>query len=288
MSDITIDRPVLIIDAYNMIHRCRFEWGGGLAAGEYSVVYNFMRTLRLLVEDFSPSLVYFPLDGKPAARLEIDSSYKANRRVETQSEEEAAYWESFRRQKGIIIDTVKNYLPLKTVFHKEYECDDLVLYLVKKILKTDGDANIVIVSSDTDFIQLLNSYPNNVKLWNPLSKKYRENTDYDYVAWKAMVGDRSDNIPGVKGIGKVTAEKILKEAGALEGRMENDSFKKSFNHSYSLIKLDDLDGLDDEIDISSREFLPSEVERSFADMGFKSLLKETYLTKFNDTFKILV
>ena len=38
-------RKVLIIDGYNMIHRCRFQWGGGKAIGEFQIVYNFFRTL---------------------------------------------------------------------------------------------------------------------------------------------------------------------------------------------------------------------------------------------------
>ena len=88
-------------------------------------------------------------------------------------------------------------------------------------MKYHLDDNTVILSSDTDFIQILNLYPDNVKLYNPISKSYRQNTDYDYVAWKAMVGDRADNIPGVKGIGKKTANKILSTEGELSKRLKN-------------------------------------------------------------------
>ena len=284
-SDSIKPRKVLIVDGYNMIHRCRFQWGGGPAVGDYQIAYNFYRTLRSSIEEFSPDLVYFPLDGKPAKRLELFEEYKGNRRVEITDPEEIAYWESFRRQKRIIIESLKNDYPVVTVFHPDHECDDLVLFLISEYHSND---NVTILSSDTDFIQILNTYPESVKLYNPVSKKYRENTVYDYVSWKAMVGDKADNIPGVRGVGKKTATKILSTDGELDRRLEDPLFKKAFEKSYSLIKLLDLEQDEDGIEFTRARLNTESIKNLFFDMNFNSMLEENYLKKYFNTFEKLI
>lgn len=277
-------RKILIIDGYNMIHRCRFQWGGGTANGDYQIIYNFFRTLRSLVEEFSPDLVYFPLDGRPTKRLEMFEDYKGNRKIETEDPDEIAYWESFRMQKRKIIDSLKNNFPIITVYHEDHECDDLILHLIEQYHLDD---ETVIASSDTDFIQILNNYSDNVKLYNPVSKAYRDNTEYDYVAWKAMVGDKADNIPGVRGVGKKTATKILSTEGELEKRLEDPIFKKSFDDSYNLIKLMDLTSEEEEIIFTKAKLNIDNIKNDFLDMEFRSMLEEKYLNNFFNTFQNL-
>ena len=277
-------RKVLIIDGYNMIHRCRFQWGGGKAIGEFQIVYNFFRTLRSVIEEFSPDLVYFPLDGKPVKRLNLYSDYKGNRRIETDDPEEIAYWDSFRRQKRIIINSLKENYPIITVYHPDHECDDLVLFLIEEYHMND---ETVIISSDTDFIQILNNYSDKVKLYNPVSKKYRDNTDYDYVAWKAMVGDKSDNIPGVQGIGKKTASKILSTDGELQKRLENPIFKNSFDKSYNLIRFLDLTEDEDDIEFTKASLNFEVIKEDFSAMLFETMLGEKYLKNYFNTFNFL-
>lgn len=195
----------LFLDSYNLIHRSRFDWGGGLAIGENQVIYNFMKSIRPILEKFSPKKVYFILDGAPKARLEADSEYKANRKQEGLSPEEEAYWASFHKQKREIIRLAKELLPFTTVYHPDYECDDILAHLA---INTPGDN--VIISSDTDFIQALD-LSSNIRLWNPVSQQFRERLDVDYAKFKALTGDKTDNIPGVRGVGKVGAEKMLKD-----------------------------------------------------------------------------
>lgn len=270
---------VIIIDAYNMIHRCRFQWGGKLALGEFQIVFNFLRTLRSLTEQFEPDKIYFPLDGKPAARLELLPSYKGQRRVETRDPEEIAYWKSFSFQKSVIIELMKTCFPVTTMYHSQYECDDLVKHIVDK---SSDNCDITIISSDTDFIQLLNSNPRKVKLYNPIASSYRPNTDYDYISWKAMVGDKSDNIPGVKGIGKKTAAKILSNDGELKRRLEDPIFSEQYSSSYELIKLMSVDT--DDLEVYTSDFNEHKLNQALIEMQFSSIIKEPYYTKFVDTF----
>ena len=273
----------LIVDAYNMIHRCRFSWKGGLDEGSGRVVYNFIKTFRSTISSFKPTKVYFVLDVKPNNRLNIDKEYKGNRIVETDNLEEISYWENFQLQKRLIINLVKMSLPVTTVYHPMYEADDIIYHLVKS-----GVSNsITIVSSDTDFIQIINEFPEKVKLFNPLTKSYRQNTDYDYVSWKSMVGDRTDNIPGVPRIGKKTAEKILAKDGELELRLRDPMFKKAYDKSYSLIKLDDMMAEKDKILFYRPELDRVMIESLFESMELHSLLSDQFMEKFFDTFEEL-
>jgi DNA polymerase-1 len=271
-------KNIMIIDAYNMIHRCRFQWGGGFATGDYQIVYNFFRSLRATVEQFNPDKIYFPLDGRPTARLEMYPEYKGTRRTETTDPLEIAYWQSFKRQKRIIIELMQSCFSATSMYHPDYECDDLVLHIIETIHPTD---NVRIMSSDTDFIQILNDYPDTVSLYNPVSSSYRQNTDYDYVSWKAMVGDKSDNIPGVKGIGKKTASKILAKDGELENRLKDSRFSNEYNASYDLIRLMPVETTG--LEVSTSVFNEDEVRTSFESMGFESMLKEPYYSKFVST-----
>lgn len=49
----------LFLDSYNLIHRSRFDWGGGLATGENQIIYNFMKSIRPILEKFSPKGILY-------------------------------------------------------------------------------------------------------------------------------------------------------------------------------------------------------------------------------------
>ena len=172
---------------------------------------------------------------------------------------------------------MREYIPCHFAHHPLIEGDDVVYYIAKNIAE---DSDVTIVSSDTDFIQVLNelSY---VKLWNPVSQKYRDNTDYDYVSWKSMVGDTSDNIKGVRGIGKVRATKIMKE-GSLISKMSDLSFSKQFNKAYSLIKLrDDLDYFK-EMSVENNFLGEDHLKDMMKSLGFNSFVGENWNSFYSE------
>ncbi|MGI9571987.1 MAG: hypothetical protein ACR2L5_01550, partial [Candidatus Actinomarinaceae bacterium] len=68
---------ILLLDAYNLIHRAR----SGFSSGEYPVIYNFFRGVRPLIEKFSPDIVYFVLEGNPQFRKVLsEGTYKKGRK----------------------------------------------------------------------------------------------------------------------------------------------------------------------------------------------------------------
>jgi len=273
-------KKVVILDGYNSIHRCRFNWGGGSAMdlGPYQMVYNFINLINATARDFSPDIFYFAIDGKPKARLDLYSEYKGNRKRVDPTEAEIAYWDSFNRQKRIILELCRTSIPVTTIYHPDEEADDLA-YKYAKIHKDD---DVIIITNDSDYIQIINEM-SNVQVFNPIKRKYFEKTDYDYVSWKSMVGDPSDNIPGVRRVGKKTADKILKN-GQLEERLEDESFRSQYELAYSLIKMRDCFPLA-EVEVTNPIFRKQDLSAAFKEFGFKSFEDGLKLKEMGNNFK---
>lgn len=99
-------------------------------------------------------------------------------------------------------------IAIPVLFTDGAEADD-VLFSLAKILKNKG-YEVTVISSDRDMIQIVQKgYA--AAQWDPVKKTFVQIPEYDIVDYKSLVGDSSDNIPGVKGIGAKRAEKILQE-----------------------------------------------------------------------------
>ena len=270
----------LLLDSYNLIHRSRFDWGGGPATGENQIIYNLLKSIKPILEKFEPKKVYFVLDGVPRARLALDSTYKGTRVHSTSTPEEIAYWASFHSQKRTIIDIVKAVFPFTTVYHPDFECDDILNDLA---ISEAGDN--VIVSADTDFIQSLD-LSSSVRLYNPISQLFREKMDVDYTSYKSLVGDTSDNIPGVKGVGKVGAVKMLRDGEAgLKKRLADVAFKDQFDHSYALVKFADVGPIKPEIQHFIGAFSREAFGALLGDLELPSMLNEPYFSRYCDVLE---
>ena len=263
---------VLFLDAYNLIHRAR----SGYTKGEYAIIYNFFRSIRPLIEKFDPDRVYFVLEGNPKFRAKLTGGeYKGNR-VSPGSE--------FHRQKAAIINIASSIMPFIAIRHPELECDDTIATMVAKHEK-EGD-KCTIISSDTDFIQLLNIWKN-LELYNPIKKKFIEAPEYDYVTWKALRGDPTDNIRGIPGVGDKTATKLvsgchkqtLKEYLSLNNRQE--IFEKNVN----LIRLVDFSNDLNMLEYTKGHLDVDKLYETFNDLGFESMLKEKTWQKYIKTFE---
>tara|TARA_R100000664_G_scaffold34191_1_gene54883 strand:+ start:581 stop:1408 length:828 start_codon:yes stop_codon:yes gene_type:complete len=260
---------VLLLDAYNLIHRAR----SGFSQGEFPVMYNFFRGLRPIIEKFSPDKVYFVLEGDPKFRKNLsEGMYKQGRKNPGND---------FHRQKAAIINTVSECFPFIVAKHPDLECDDTVATLVS--LHASAGDKCTIVSSDSDFIQLLNYF--DVDLYHPIKKDFIKAPDYDYVTWKALRGDPTDNIHGIRGIGDKTAQKLVKSPGDLREVLSDPQKREIFEKNVNLIRLVDFSN-----DLSMLEYTEGrqDFERLrgvFKDLGFESMLKEKTWQNFCQTFE---
>ena len=264
---------VLFLDAYNLIYRAR----SGFTQGEYAIIYNFFRGVRPLIEKFNPDKVYFVLEGRPIFRNQLsEGNYKSNRK---------SAGDDFHRQKAAIINIVGELFPFESVKHPELECDDTIATLALKHA-SEGD-EIVIISSDSDFIQLLNIERYDIQIYNPVKKKFVETPEYDYVTWKALRGDATDNIPGIPGIGDKTATKIVKDPAKMQALLENEEKRKIFERNVNLIRLVDFSNDMSKLESKTGTGDWDMIEQTFEDLGFESMLKEKTWKKYVKTFERL-
>jgi len=261
---------VALIDTYNLIHRAK----SGFTKGEYAIVYNFFRGLRPIIEKVSPDKVYFVLEGYPTHRQEISGgTYKGNRNIQS---------DSFIRQKNQIINIAKECLPFNVMIAPDLECDDLIANLAE-FHDRAGD-KCTIVSGDSDFIQIFDTC-NNVKIYHPIKKIYIEKPDFNYLSWKALRGDASDNIPGIKGVGDKTANKIMSSLSLFNETLSDPEKRKIFERNKSLIEFVKIQDFYPDMFLCSP---PSnniiKLKTAFETMGFSSMSKEKTWNKFADTF----
>jgi len=261
---------ILILDGYNLIYRARHT---AMRKGNNSTIFNFFRSIRPLIEKFNPDITYFVLEGKPKARIEADPNYKAQRTYHDKDD--------FRRQRKEIISLIKKYYPFIVARHSDYECDDIINYLANV---KHAENSVTIISSDTDFIQSINE---NTKLYSPIRKTFIEATQYDYVKWKALVGDKSDNIEGFKGIGDKKAKLLLENNEKLLDLLSNEENKNKFELNQFMIRFHDLGKDQDNIEFT----LPEEsiewnsLREIFQNYEFKSLTdKDSSWQKYINTF----
>jgi DNA polymerase-1 len=263
----------VFLDAYNLMHRSRF----GVRDGENFIVYNFFRSLRPLVEALEPEKIFLVLEGHPAARHDLDESYKANRVAEVGSD----YWKELqflREQKKIILELL-GLLPVTVLRHPDLECDDVIMTLAKEH-EAAGD-EVVIVSTDTDYLQVASD---SVKIYNPVAKSFRDAPDFDYALWKSLRGDKADNISPVPGATDGKSKKLCADPILLEKFLSEVPERRSiFEKNRKLIgyMTADHDGISRVV--GSKNL--GELRKRLTSMRFFSMTNDTSWRRWSKSFE---
>ena len=215
-------KKAVIIDGNSLLYRAFYALPPlQTRRGEYTnAVYGFTTMLLKLLESEQPDYIAVAFDPpRPSFRARIDESYKAQR--EKTPPELSEQVERARE----ILDAMK----IKVFEVEDYEADDVIGTLAD--LFTKHDHQVTVVSGDADLLQLIGE-----KVTVMLTKKgITQMERYDkhalkekyglspeqFIDYKALKGDPSDNIPGVPGIGEKTARSLLEEYGTLEKLYEN-------------------------------------------------------------------
>lgn len=179
-------------------------------------LHGFLRIVHSIYRDHRPDLIAFAMEGGGVSkRKQIYPLYKANR-------DEAP--EDLKTQLTIL-PTLMQVFGYPTFQFPEYEADDTIASLTKRALQYGLEPTIV--SSDKDFCQLVQGP---VKMYNVGKQLMVGEADVEklynikasqFIDYLAIIGDTSDNIPGVKGIGPKGAEKLLAEYGSLDNIYRN-------------------------------------------------------------------
>ena len=194
-----------------------------------NAIYGFHLMLDHMMKRIEPTHILVAFDaGKTTFRTEMFADYKAGR---------AKTPDEFREQFPFIRQML-DAMGIKHYELSQYEADDIIGTLDKMAERTDIPFDVTIVSGDKDLIQLTDENTvveiskKGVADFEEFTPAYLMEkmgiTPTQFIDLKALMGDKSDNIPGVTKIGEKTGLKLLTEFGSLEGIYEHiDSMKAS-------------------------------------------------------------
>ena len=281
------DKKIYLVDGNSLCYRAYYAiqdltTSKGSPTG---AIYGFLNILKKLIREYDPQMmtVVFDMAG-PTTRHKKYEDYKVHRKPMP---------DDLVEQMPRIKDVVEAYnIPVCQM--KGYEADDIIATLADKARREGFD--VAIVTSDKDALQLVNenitvlslsSYGDKIYGIKEVEEKYGVGPSL-MVDLMALMGDASDNIPGVKGVGKVTASKLITKWGSLEGiynnidKVTSESIKKKLIESKEIAELSqELVELERKVpikfDLKTAKLTQPDNERLaelFKEFEFSKLLKE--------------
>ena len=220
-------------------------------------IVGFLRSIGYVINMIRPTRVIIVFDGKGGSnrRRKIYPEYKQNRKTKYRVNRSNSFASQDDEKMNMImqIQRVVEYLdtlPVTVLSYDNIEADDTIGYICRQVLT---DSQITIMSTDKDFLQLANG---RIKIWSPTKKKmYDEDkvldeygiSSHNYIWYRVLDGDKSDNISGVRGFGLKTIQKKLPFLS--ENRIvkldevvdELPEHKDTIELNYKLMQLSDVD-----------------------------------------------
>ena len=287
-------KKLVLIDGNNLMFRSYYAtaYTGNIMKNSKGLptnaLYGFANMINKIVAEENPIYIAVAFDiGKNFRKAKYDF-YKEGRNA---TPEELKIQMPIARK---ILDG----MGIKYLEKEPYEADDIIGTLVHQA-ELDPDFDVTIISSDKDLLQLIN-FETDIKLLKQDSYiRYNERTFKEewkidpikIIDLKGLMGDASDNIPGVKGVGEKTALKLLQEYGSVENIYENiDNIKGALKQKL-------LDGKDSafmskeiatiykevplDVDFESLKYLKvqPQLKDIYQDLEFYSLLSKMEVKK---------
>jgi DNA polymerase-1 len=210
-------RHLVIIDGANAIYRAFFALPGlrGPDGSPTNAVLGFANMLGKVLREEAPDLLAVAFDPHGGSfRKRVYADYKAGRDAQP---------EDLSAQFPVVRELIEAFgIPILEV--EDFEADDVIATVA---VQTPEDMRVTIISSDKDLMQLVSE---RVTLFDGIGDRRYEPADVEkrfgvppsqMLDLRALVGDPSDNIPGVKGIGEKGAAKLITQWGNLEALLEN-------------------------------------------------------------------
>jgi len=210
---------VLIIDGLNLYLRT-FAVNGMLNDRGVPIggMMGFLKSLAYTIRETNPTRVMVIYDGAGGSqrRRKMSPNYKGNRKPGKR----ITRWDAFKNveeekqamkiQFSRLLEYL-NTLPINVISIDRIEADDTIAYVTNNLLEDE----VIIMSADQDFLQLVNK---RITVWSPIKKIFytpeKVLEDYgipahNFLMYKILMGDKSDNLEGVKGLGPKKLPKIL-------------------------------------------------------------------------------
>ena len=211
-------KKLMLVDGNSMLFRAYYAtvYGAKMSTSSgvpTNAVYGFLLMLQKALDAEQPDAVYVAFDaGKHTFRHDLYADYKGNRKPAP---------DDLVPQFGLTRDMLNAY-HIAWSEMADIEADDLIGTMSKKY----PDFNTVIFTSDHDYLQLVDETTSVLLMKKGMSEmeimtpeKIKEEmgiTPLQVIDLKGLMGDKSDNIPGIPGVGEKTAVKLLKQYGSVE------------------------------------------------------------------------
>ncbi len=183
-------------------------------------IKGFMLSIGYAIKNIKPTRVIICFDGAGGSqrRRKLLPEYKANRKVNRKllraaHQENSSHDDklAMKQQLQRLVGYLSN-CPVTLATIDKIEADDSIAYICKQLLPK---SKCFIMSSDKDFLQLVDE---RVTVWSPTKKKYYFPKDVkeefellpeNYILYKCLLGDKGDNVPGIRGLGHKSLIKYL-------------------------------------------------------------------------------
>jgi len=232
-SILVLDGLNTFLRAFTMINHLNSEGHhiGGLT--------GFLKSLGYAIKMIDPTRVVIVFDGVGGSnnKRNLYPEYKANRNANRmtnyaifQSKDDER--EAINNQMARLIHYLQ-CLPISMICVDGIEADDTIGYLVGKFENFDATKEVTIMSADKDFLQLVS---NKTKVYSPTKKKIYKPADvldeygvtsHNFVNYKILMGDQSDNLPGVLGLGPKKLIKLFPELNSSASVTLNSILEKA-------------------------------------------------------------
>jgi 5'-3' exonuclease len=247
-------KKILLVDGMNLFIRSFCAVPLTNSDGEHvGGIAGSLNSLKYAIKMLNPSKVIVIFDGKGGSKLRRDiyPEYKGNRGKGLKNLNRTFDWANEEAEEKSAIHQLSRFLayldelPITNMLVHGIEADDAIAYVANNMFMND---NKVIMSTDKDFYQLVTD---KVSIWRPTTKEV-VNPKFvlknfgilpeNFVLYRAMDGDKSDNVPGVKGVGLKTVLKLYPELGdseilplsflfeKAEENLDIPKYKLIFNH----------------------------------------------------------
>jgi DNA polymerase-1 len=220
----TANSDILLVDGNNTYMRAFSADPSLNMDGEHvGGINGFFHSIGYAIKRIQPTrcIIIFDGHGGSKKRRAIYSEYKNKRRSKVRLNRiyedltcKEVEEESILKQMQKVVALCQR-LPVTLMAIDNIEADDTIAYLAREAFNNDDTESITIMSSDKDFYQLISD---KVKIWSPTKKKmYGPKEIFDefgissknFIFYRILDGDDSDNIDGIKGVGLATAKKVL-------------------------------------------------------------------------------
>ena len=291
---------IVLVDGNNLLYRSYFAtaYNGNLMKNSKgfptNALFGFINMINKIITEENPEYMMVAFDKGKTFRHDKYDTYKGTRQ-ETPDDLKI----QFKLSREIC-----HALGIKCLEIDNYEADDIIGTFAKKCDNENLDA--VVISSDKDLLQLITDNVK-VKLLKTHDYIMMDNDEFKntygldpikMIDLKSLMGDTSDNIPGVRGIGEKTAIKLLQEYGSLDGVYQNiDNIKGSMHEklvndkdnaymSYDLATIYKDVPVDTSLESIKKEKINTlEYSNILKELEFFSLLKKLDLNENNNTLE---